>query len=834
MHIYIDISELHRTRANTGIQRVVKEFLIRLVKNTQQFDYQIIAFNSKKRCFDILPNQDIEAFISNTIDFKFNTVDTLQINAIKDKSILFDIDSTWNTPLKRTYLYPILKRKECYILNFIYDLIPIKFPYFSHPNTIRNFATYFSAIYKYSDLIFFDSRSTEEDFLKLKTDLHIQKEIATTVIKLGSDFFSPISPIREPVNNQINELLNKKYVLFVGTLEPRKQQKLVLESFNDLMKKYHDLNLIFIGKKGWMIDDLIIMIENHPQKDKRLFLLSDIDDTKLSEFYKHAFIVTYLSEYEGFGLPIAESLKYGNITITSKNSSMYEVGRNFADYLLYNTKEELSELVSLYYSNEELYKQKKSYIKANFHPYTWDQAYNSIISVLNNFEYSINSLRINHKSKLQFIIISINYENLLGTINLIDKNISFLQEYIIITKTELVSKYKSIDSKHKITILDECIVLGKYFELFKKADHQTKNWLLRSQLVNLDVVETEFIMLDDDNRPIVPLNLDYYITPSGKYNAYYFYNLLEWNHHTTDYDKGQHVMKDVLDHNGLELLSYSSHQPQIINKALYKEVIEKFFDVGLKKPIDEWSIYFNYAASKYPMLFNKNVFETLCWPASATDWEYRYEPSCFSFENYYQHLYENGIFKRLTENSDINNKLKLKKLELNTYNSSRILNQQSIKIAAKNSMVHGVLAFKQSNFEFFIFNIPFVFAVIYKGFFRIKLNYKLLSHDNKLVNSIQLYYLLDGQTGHHIDIPTPNNGTIFSEDIIELPIFANNLKKGIYNLLFDIKIDSQPVYGTNSPYLSKLIICNSENEITKCLSNIAQTYNFNSEGIFSK
>lgn len=93
MHIYIDISELHRTRANTGIQRVVKEFLIRLVKNTQQFDYQIIAFNSKKRCFDILPNEDIEAFIKNTIDFKFNTVDTLQIKDLSDTNYILLVGS---------------------------------------------------------------------------------------------------------------------------------------------------------------------------------------------------------------------------------------------------------------------------------------------------------------------------------------------------------------------------------------------------------------------------------------------------------------------------------------------------------------------------------------------------------------------------------------------------------------------------------------------------------------------------------------------------------------------------------------------------------------------
>lgn len=60
-----------------------------------------------------------------------------------------------------------------------------------------------------------------------------------------------------------------------------------------------------------------------------------------------------------------------------------------------------------------------------------------------------------------------------------------------------------------------------------------------------------------------------------------------------------------------ELLSYSSHAPQIINKTIFKETVSEFFETGLRKPIDEWSTYFNYAVSLYPYAFHKTPYETL-------------------------------------------------------------------------------------------------------------------------------------------------------------------------------------------------------------------------------
>ena len=237
-----------------------------------------------------------------------------------------------------------------------------------------------SDIYEYSDFIFFDSNSAKEDFFKLKRDLNIQKDYRCKVIPLGSDFTKSSSPKPQ----EFQELLNSKYILFVGTLEPRKNQQKVLEAFELLIEKYRDLNLVFIGKQGWKVDALAQTLNTHPLKNKKLFWLQTIDDNALNHFYQNAFIVTYLSQYEGYGLPIAESLNFSNITIASKNSSMYEVGQDYADYIVHNGVDEIVDIISLYYENPELYDKKKEYIKKEYKPIGWNDMYNALKSAFDD------------------------------------------------------------------------------------------------------------------------------------------------------------------------------------------------------------------------------------------------------------------------------------------------------------------------------------------------------------------------------------------------------------------------------------------------------------------
>lgn len=386
MTIYIDITQLEKQRVNTGIQRVVKEFLQRAMNSKQMGLYKVLIYNLKIKKMQLLQNEDVKLFLQDIKNFKFTKKETIEIETIKPihPAIFFDIDSGWNAPYKREKLYPIIKNNGFLIINFIYDLIPVLLPQFVQNITIKNYKPFIKTVYRYSDMVICDSVSSQTDLLQYKQVLNIDRELSTQVVGLGSDFML-VNSLVEDI--KIKSILEAKYILFVGTLEPRKNQQEVLDAFDILAKKYTDLNLVFIGMKGWKIDKFIDRINSHPLKDERLFWLNNIDDDTLYHFYQNAFIVTYLSKYEGYGLPIVESLQHGNITITSNNSSMPEVGLEYADYI--DDDDDLKQLVdtiSTYCENKELYHQKKQTIKENFKSLSWEQFSNLIFDILSNLK----------------------------------------------------------------------------------------------------------------------------------------------------------------------------------------------------------------------------------------------------------------------------------------------------------------------------------------------------------------------------------------------------------------------------------------------------------------
>ncbi len=797
MTIYVDITQLESARANTGIQRVVKEFVKRASLSTT-VEFKMITFDEKDRKAFILNNSEIGTFLENIDSFKFNKTEKIDILNFKPEtpSAFFDLDSTWNIIYKRSYIYPTLKSNGFLIFNFIHDIIPILFPEIVHDTTKANFIPFLQSVYDNSDLVLFNSFSSEKDFLNAKGKFNTTRDISTRVTGLGSDFLHAKTEVEDSF---FKSILAKKYILFVGTVEPRKNQADVLEAFETLAEKYDDLNLVFIGKAGWKNEELLSKINNHELKDKQLFLLSNVDDNALKSFYENAFLVTYLSKYEGYGLPIAESLGYDNITITSKNSSMYEVGKDFADYVVYNSLNELKSLISLYYEDKELYEAKKLYIKNNFQTTSWDQFYNSISDIFVNYEKSV-ELKKNHLKTLQFVFISIDKHNLEGTIKTIDENVDFVEEYIVVTSTKCVDDFKTISSKYPIKIIDENTILGSYADGFSARDHVSKNWLLRVSLLNIASLKDEFIMLDDDNRPLKKITLDKFISDDGSYNAYYFYHMLEWHYQNSEFDAGQKNMKKVLADENYEMLMYSSHAPQIINKDILREVSDKFFELGLKSPIDEWSIYFNYAISLYPCLFNKKVFETLSWPATPTDWETMFLPKEYSFENYYKSLYDTGFF---SETDTYEQKVQKKQNQLAPYLKSKMMYKENIDILSKNNMVHETLLFKKDEVEFYLSNIPYFVVVESFSDVKIRVNYKLLNPSEKKL-SLAIVLFLDGgyRTLRNIKIENIS----YEEDVLEIPIIAHGLKEGIYDISFNLMLNNEYIYDKTSPYSSKLVI----------------------------
>jgi glycosyltransferase involved in cell wall biosynthesis len=114
--------------------------------------------------------------------------------------------------------------------------------------------------------------------------------------------------------------------LSVGTLEPRKNGINLVAGFKEFLDKTgnQDLILLFVGKKGWLYDELFQKITEF-NLEKRIIFSGYVPDRDLAAFYNLALCLVYPSFYEGFGLPVAEAMACGCPVITSDISSLAEI-----------------------------------------------------------------------------------------------------------------------------------------------------------------------------------------------------------------------------------------------------------------------------------------------------------------------------------------------------------------------------------------------------------------------------------------------------------------------------------------------------------------------------
>ena len=120
--------------------------------------------------------------------------------------------------------------------------------------------------------------------------------------------------------------LNTKFLLFVGTIQPRKNILALVKAFQELKKnkRNRDLQLIIVGKHGWLYKEIIKEI-NKFSINKDIILSDYISDDVLVKLYQSALGFILPSFYEGFGLPVIEAMACGCPVAVSNRSSLPEI-----------------------------------------------------------------------------------------------------------------------------------------------------------------------------------------------------------------------------------------------------------------------------------------------------------------------------------------------------------------------------------------------------------------------------------------------------------------------------------------------------------------------------
>lgn len=177
------------------------------------------------------------------------------------------------------------------------------------------------------------------------------------------------------------------YFLFVGTIEPRKNIIEIVKAFYTFINQTKaNYKLILIGKMGWLMDDLVDVIESDPEKRELIDLVGYVDDAALSQWYGGAKALLFPSLYEGFGLPILEAMVHSTPVITCNNSSLTEVG---GDAVLYTEPDYLSiaEAMKRIWEDPLLVKKLRDKGKEQLRNFSW-QKFGKCVhdSILNNLK----------------------------------------------------------------------------------------------------------------------------------------------------------------------------------------------------------------------------------------------------------------------------------------------------------------------------------------------------------------------------------------------------------------------------------------------------------------
>lgn len=256
---------------------------------------------------------------------------------------------------------------------------------------------------------------------------------------------------------------------------------------------------------------------------------------------------------------------------------------------------------------------------------------------------------------MQIVYISKRPKQCFQTIERVMQLMEFVSDVVVCVPDQQLNEFEADKAKLEPRIPIRIFGQNKVLTNAERStldtlDHQQKNYLLRTRLARLNEIDAQFIMSDDDARPLKKIDRTLFLEDE-KYHHYYFHDLARWKHNRTDFDRGQLNTHAVLNQTDLPHLSYASHMPQIIDKDLFVESARFFKDFALQHSLCEWSCYFNYAYSHYPEKFHlPSTYLTLCWPEHPLAWKPGVEATQLYFENFTPSLYQQGgIFHQLSE-----------------------------------------------------------------------------------------------------------------------------------------------------------------------------------------
>ncbi|MDN6972140.1 glycosyltransferase family 4 protein, partial [Vibrio cholerae] len=300
---------------------------------------------------------------------KFNLKSEYKINLFEDFSNIDNLvlfGGVWNFQDKYESLISQAKMRGGNVIFMVYDMIPIVSEYV--PDELRDmFRDYIPFVLEHADKIIVNSSSCKQDL----SNYCLSKEIplpSIEVVHLAHylpNSSSKVDYLELPLRTR--KLAKEKFLLCVGSIESRKNHINLLIIWRKFINSevYNNEKLVIVGRFLWDIEPVLGLLQATGNLYGSVIVVESASEEELRYLYEKCKFSVYPSHYEGWGLPLGESLSYKKPCLHFDNSSLVEAGYGMTTPVSYPDYEQYYNMLSLLLTDEDFYQKECERIDVN-------------------------------------------------------------------------------------------------------------------------------------------------------------------------------------------------------------------------------------------------------------------------------------------------------------------------------------------------------------------------------------------------------------------------------------------------------------------------------------
>ncbi|MEJ7927152.1 glycosyltransferase family 1 protein [Sphingobium sp. AN641] len=397
------ISYFGNARLPTGIQRVQIATIAGALKNRPAGSVYVCCFSDQGDSWTQVPVDGFERICALAV-VSGDRTDPEWLDAyvqlkleialappfdFPDEAFLINLGTSW---WLQNYFMFVREAKRLHNIRyvpFVHDFIPIKTPEHCIKQLTQDFISWALGVYQHADFFLANSEATKRDLIQVAGILgHDVDPQSVSVIPLNARFGSPEAKTAPVDRLDRWNLAPGKFILFVSTIESRKNHVGALDAWVELIKRHGIDNvpkLVCLGNRGWLNDAVYARIEQSALLRQHVVMLQGLSDDELALLYRTCRFTLYPSNYEGWGLPVTESLCYGKVPLISDSSSLPEAGGDFAVYFPAGSTDDLIAKAELLIFDDAELQRLEAKIAAEFEPREWEDIADQISSEIGLF-----------------------------------------------------------------------------------------------------------------------------------------------------------------------------------------------------------------------------------------------------------------------------------------------------------------------------------------------------------------------------------------------------------------------------------------------------------------